>query len=298
MQQQQKPMQQQQPQKPMQPLSWPAPPIYVMKQMDTLLFQHGQSIDEIKNRLNCIETGSGSEFVSGTNEVVEEFSKSALMSDPEFVNGIVDNIMTNSNLADIIEQIDAVQSENQELRELFYAQQKTINEMNLMMLKLFSQSVAAPSAPNPVAVPVAAVPVAVPIAVPIAVPVAAEVAAVPVAAVPVAAEVAAVPVAAEVAAVPVAVPIAVPIAVPVAAEVAAVPIAVPVAAEVAAVPVAAEVAAVPVAVPVAADSAAESGEVAVEVAVEVAAESAVAVEAEEEEEENVYQEVVEVVANA
>jgi hypothetical protein len=203
-----------------------------MKQMDTLLFQHGQSIDEIKNRLNCIETGSGSEFVSGTNEVVEEFSKSALMSDPEFVNGIVDNIMTNSNLADIIEQIDAVQSENQELRELFYAQQKTINEMNLMMLKLFSQSVAAPSAPNPVAVPVAAVPVAVPIAVPIAVP------------------------------------------------------------------VAAEVAAVPVAVPVAADSAAESGEVAVEVAVEVAAESAVAVEAEEEEEENVYQEVVEVVANA
>ena len=196
--------------------------------MDTLLFQHGQSIDEIKNRLNCIETGSGSEFVSGTNEVVEEFSKSALMSDPEFVNGIVDNIMTNSNLADIIEQIDAVQSENQELRELFYAQQKTINEMNLMMLKLFSQSVAAPSAPNPVAVPVAAVPVAVPIAV----------------------------------------------------------------------PVAAEVAAVPVAVPVAADSAAESGEVAVEVAVEVAAESAVAVEAEEEEEENVYQEVVEVVANA
>jgi hypothetical protein len=131
-----------------------------MKQMDTLLFQHGQSIDEIKNRLNCIETGSGSEFVSGTNEVVEEFSKSALMSDPEFVNGIVDNIMTNSNLADIIEQIDAVQSENQELRELFYAQQKTINEMNIMLLKLFSQSVvvaAAPSAPNPVAaVPVAA----------------------------------------------------------------------------------------------------------------------------------------------
>ena len=239
MQQPQKPMQQQ-PQKPMQPLSWPAPPIYVMKQMDTLLFQHGQSIDEIKNRLNCIETGFESGGESGTNEVVEEFSKSALMSDPEFVNGIVDNIMTNSNLSDIIEQIDAVQSENQELRELFYAQQKTINEMNLMLLKLFSQSVAAPSAPNPVAVPVAA-----------------EVAAVPVA----------VPVAAEVAAVPIAVPIAVPVA---AVEVAAVEVA------------AAEVAAVEVAVEVAAESAVESA---------VAAETA-------EEEENVYQEVVEVVANA
>ena len=73
------------------------------------------------------------------------------MSDPEFVNGIVDNIMTNSNLSDIIEQIDAVQSENRELKELMYTQQKTINEMNIMLLKLFSQSVVA--APNPVAVP-------------------------------------------------------------------------------------------------------------------------------------------------
>lgn len=84
------------------------------------------------------------------------------MSDPEFVNGIVDNIMTNSNLAEIIEQIDAVQSENRELRDLIYAQQKTMNEMNIMLLKLFSQSVVV-AAPNPVAVPTVAVPtVAVP----------------------------------------------------------------------------------------------------------------------------------------
>jgi hypothetical protein len=131
-----------------------------MKQMDTLLFQHGQSIDEIKNRLNCIETGSGSGSGSGSGHGFASgdgsneaggVSKTELMSDPEFVNGIVDNIMTNSNLSDIIEQIDAVQSENRELKELMYTQQKTINEMNIMLLKLFSQSVVA--APNPVAVP-------------------------------------------------------------------------------------------------------------------------------------------------
>jgi hypothetical protein len=136
-----------------------------MKQMDTLLFQHGQSIDEIKNRLNCIETGAGSDFVpgDGSNEG-EAFSKEALMSDPEFVNGIVDNIMTNSNLSEIIEQIDAVQTENRELRELFYAQQKTINEMNIMLLKLFAQSVTATvPAPAPAAAPAATV--AAPIAV-------------------------------------------------------------------------------------------------------------------------------------
>ena len=62
-----------------------------------------------------------------------------LKSDPDFINGIVDNIMTNSNLSEIIEQIDVVQNENRELRELLDAQQKTINEMNAMLLKLFSQ---------------------------------------------------------------------------------------------------------------------------------------------------------------
>jgi septal ring-binding cell division protein DamX len=135
-----------------------------MKQMDTLLFQHGQSIDEIKNRLNCIENGVG-DFSPSNNTI--SLSKPQLMSDPEFVNGIVDNIMTNSNLAEIIEQMEVVQDENRELRELLYAQQKTINEMNIMLLKLFSQSQGmqpvaqvAPVAVAPVA-PVAVAPVAV-----------------------------------------------------------------------------------------------------------------------------------------
>ena len=103
-----------------------------MKQMDTLLFQQAQSIDEIKNRLNCIETGSSS---CGDDVNPAE----TLKSDPDFINSIVDNIMTNSNLSEIIEQIDVVQNENRELRELLDAQQKTIHEMNAMLLKLFSQ---------------------------------------------------------------------------------------------------------------------------------------------------------------
>lgn len=115
-------------------LSWPAPPIYIMKQMDTLLFQQGQSIDEIKNRLNCIETGSSDGAIIPSINNIEN-----IKSDPEFINGIVDNIMSNSNLSEIIEQIDVVQNENRELRDLLHAQQKTINEMNIMLLKLFSQ---------------------------------------------------------------------------------------------------------------------------------------------------------------
>ena len=128
-----------------------------MKQMDTLLFQHGQSIDEIKNRLNCIENGvSGNVNVNANANANANFNsiesiKPVLLSDPDFVNGIVDNIMTNSNLSEIIEQIDDVQTENRELRELLYAQQKTINEMNIMLLKLFS-SQSQPQAIQPQAI--------------------------------------------------------------------------------------------------------------------------------------------------
>lgn len=135
-------------------LTWPMPPIYLMKQMDTILFQQSQSIDELKNRLNCIEsgslpdglpnTGSGSGSGSGGSQLVLEQTKHSLLVDDEFVSGIVDNIMTNSNLSEIIEQIDTVQNENRELRELLHAQQKTINEMNVMLLKLISQSLNQP----------------------------------------------------------------------------------------------------------------------------------------------------------
>ena len=122
--------------------------------MDSMLFQQSQSIDEIKNRLNCIETGSLSEsglsgLSSGLSGLDLDQIKPALIADDEFVSGIVDNIMTNSNLSEIIEQIDAVQTENRELRELLYAQQKTINEMNIMLLKVFSQSINQ-NAPAPV----------------------------------------------------------------------------------------------------------------------------------------------------
>ena len=140
-----------------------------MKQMDTMLFQQSQSIDDIKNRLNCIESSSLSgSGLPGSGSGVEHI-KPALMSDDEFVAGIVDNIMTNSNLSEIIEQIDAVQTENQELRELLYAQQKTINEMNLMLVKMFSQGLysapvipSIPSIPSSIPPPVPTDPATVP----------------------------------------------------------------------------------------------------------------------------------------
>ena len=108
-------------------------------------------MDEIKNRLNCIESGYFAESGTGASsagassagshaQLDLEQIKHGLAHDSDFVSGIVDNIMVNSNLSEIIEQIDTVQTENQELRDLLYAQQKTINEMNVMLLKIISQS--------------------------------------------------------------------------------------------------------------------------------------------------------------
>ncbi len=144
-----------------------------MKQMDTMLFQHSQTMDDIKNRLNCIESGAFSESglsglsgLPGLSGGLPESSgldldqiKPALMSDNDFVSGIVDNIMTNSNLSEIIEQIDTIQSETRELRELLHAQQKTINEMNIMLLKLISQSLVPAAAPIPAAALIPAAPI-------------------------------------------------------------------------------------------------------------------------------------------
>jgi hypothetical protein len=160
-------------------LSWPMPPIYLMKQMDNILFQQSQSIDEMKNRLNCIEAGGlpdlsdGEHGDGGSGHLVLEQTKHSLLVDDEFVSGIVDNIMNNSNLADIIEQIDTVQNENRELRELLHAQQKTINEMNVMLLKLISQSLT--PQPVPASVPASAVPASDVPASAVPVPVAADV---------------------------------------------------------------------------------------------------------------------------
>lgn len=124
-----------------------------------MLFQQNQTMDEIKNRLNCIESGYFAESGAGASsagassagvgagagagshaQLDLEQIKHGLAHDSDFVSGIVDNIMVNSNLSEIIEQIDTVQTENQELRDLLYAQQKTINEMNVMLLKIISQS--------------------------------------------------------------------------------------------------------------------------------------------------------------
>ena len=57
-----------------------------------------------------------------------------LLNSREFMQGVVDKIMTETNLADVILKIDPVIKDNQELRSLVHSQQQMLNQMNIMLL--------------------------------------------------------------------------------------------------------------------------------------------------------------------
>ena len=61
-----------------------------------------------------------------------------LLDSREFMQGVVDKIMNETNLAEVIFKIDPIIKENQELRALLHSQQETLNQMNTMLLKFLN----------------------------------------------------------------------------------------------------------------------------------------------------------------
>jgi hypothetical protein len=51
---------------------------------------------------------------------------------------LLDNILTNTNLSDIINQIEPLQKENESLRALLNSQQTTLNELSGLVMKLLA----------------------------------------------------------------------------------------------------------------------------------------------------------------
>ena len=62
-----------------------------------------------------------------------------LTNSREFVEGIVDKIVNETNLAEVIMKIEPVIKENQELRALIHSQQQMMNEMNTTLFRLLNQ---------------------------------------------------------------------------------------------------------------------------------------------------------------
>ena len=63
-----------------------------------------------------------------------------LTNSREFVQGIVDKIVNETNLSETILKIEPIIKENQELRSLIHSQQKMMNELNTMVLRLLNQT--------------------------------------------------------------------------------------------------------------------------------------------------------------
>lgn len=148
------------------------PPIVILKSHDDKIGEHDAVLNDLSNRMNYmhnridqIERSSVSpqhdmaeqprqldNVNTATNEVghdnhtEEEEEPTLLMEEVigdllnsrDFMQGVVDKIMNETNLADVVFKIDPIIKENQELRSLLHSQQEMLNQMNIMLMKFLN----------------------------------------------------------------------------------------------------------------------------------------------------------------
>ena len=112
--------------------------------MDAILNEHSNKIQMLSNRVDKAERmqgGSGSKGEQVNNNIhVEQRGGSYddIINNTDFIAKLLDNILTNTNLSDIINQIEPLQKENESLRSLLNSQQTTLNELSGLVMKLIS----------------------------------------------------------------------------------------------------------------------------------------------------------------
>ena len=94
---------------------------------------------------NAADEGEG-EGEDEPEELLMEVVMSDLTNSREFVEGIVNKIVNETNLSEVIMKIEPLVKENQELRSLIHSQQQMMNEMNTMLLRLLNGGGASASA--------------------------------------------------------------------------------------------------------------------------------------------------------
>jgi hypothetical protein len=151
------------------------PPIVILKSHDAKLEEHDNVIQDIIQQLDYLHSqhsssssavapaasapaSASSSFTLPTikedihkrdadvdadeeepeQELLMEVVMNDLTNSREFVEGIVDKIVNDTNLSDVIMKIEPLVKENQELRSLIHSQQQMMNEMNTMLLRLLN----------------------------------------------------------------------------------------------------------------------------------------------------------------
>ena len=112
--------------------------------MDAVLNEHSNKIQMLANRIDKGLGGTSSSISNGNSgsdngskmSDRHDFSYDAIVNNTSFITKILDNILTNTNLSDIINQIEPLQKENESLRSLLNSQQTTLNELSGLVMKL------------------------------------------------------------------------------------------------------------------------------------------------------------------
>jgi hypothetical protein len=130
------------------PSGRPLPPNVLFKLHHDDLLQKDIALNDISHRLHLLSTRFdksekiiNSSDLSKATHILDSTSKDSIINDSDFISKVVDNILTNTNLSDIINQIEPLQKENESLRLLINSQQKTLNELSGLVMKLMNSSV-------------------------------------------------------------------------------------------------------------------------------------------------------------
>lgn len=118
---------------------------------DATINDYSNRLQMLTNRVDKIERGVGgvnSNITTAQNPMTQssnqefpnDMNMNGLASNTEFIAKVLDNILTNTNLSDIINQIEPLQKENESLRALIHSQQTTLNELSTMVMKLINGS--------------------------------------------------------------------------------------------------------------------------------------------------------------
>ena len=98
----------------------------------------GENIGKMNNNVNTVTSTSNQLPQTSVSSVSSVSSYDSLVNNSDFITKILDNILTNTNLSDIINQIEPLQKENESLRALLNSQQVTLNELSGLVMKLLS----------------------------------------------------------------------------------------------------------------------------------------------------------------
>jgi hypothetical protein len=136
------------------PSGAPLPPNVLFKlhhdellNIDAVLNEHSNKIQMLSNRIDrgvggAVNNANNISADSG-NKTSErnDFSYDKFINNSEFITKILDNILTNTNLSDIINQIEPLQKENESLRSLLNSQQTALNELSGLVMKILSNGI-------------------------------------------------------------------------------------------------------------------------------------------------------------